>query len=78
MNEQPDPDALAMILLAELHKVGIFDAANLATIARRLSLSGEDELAARVELLPLANALTDPDQMRAGIHIVSGGNSEPD
>jgi hypothetical protein len=76
--DEPDPDALAMILVAELHRIGLFDMANLATIARRLELVGESDLASRVLSLPLSNALTDPEAMRAGIHAIRGGNSEPE
>lgn len=68
-----DPEPLAMILVAELHRIGMFDAGNLASIARRLELVGEDDLAARVRSLPLSNALTDPEAMRAGIYAIDGG-----
>lgn len=68
-----DPEPLAMILVAELHRIGMFDAGNLASIARRLELVGEDDLVARVRSLPLSNALTDPEAMRAGIYAIDGG-----
>ena len=68
--DEPDPNALAMILTAELHRIGMFDHGNLASIARRLELVGEDELASRVRSLPLSNALTDPEAMRAGMYVV--------
>lgn len=71
--DHPEPDALAMILVAEFHRIGFFDAGNLATIARRLELVGQDDLAARVRALPLSNALTDPEAMRAGIYAIDGG-----
>jgi len=71
-----DPNALAMILAAELHRIGMFDHGNLASIARRLELVGEDELAARIRSLPLSNALTDPEAMRAGIYSISGGKED--
>lgn len=73
-----EPDALAMILVAELHRIGLFDAGNLACIARRLELVGEDELAARVRSLPISNALTDPEAMRAGLYAIDGGNCDPE
>lgn len=73
-----DPDALSIILVAELHRIGLFDVGNLACMARRLELVGEDVLAARVRALPLSNALTDPDAMRAGIYSISGGKDDPD
>lgn len=68
-----DPNALAMILTAELHRIGMFDHGNLASIARRLELVGEEDLAARVRSLPLSNVLTDPEAMRAGIYAIDGG-----
>lgn len=67
-----------MILLAELHKAGVLDSANLASIARRLELSGEDDLAERVQALPLSNFLTDPETMRASIHAIDGGGNPPE
>lgn len=67
-----------MILVAELHRIGLFDVGNLACIARRLVLVGEDDLAARVRSLPLSNALTDPETMRAGIYSINGGNYDPE
>lgn len=70
-----DPNTLAMILVAELHRVGMFDMGNLACIARRLDLVGETDLADRVRSLPLSNALTDPEAMRAGMYAIDGGNS---
>jgi hypothetical protein len=68
-----EPDALAMILVAELHRIGLFDVGNLACIARRLELVGEDDLADRVRSLPLSNALTDPEVMRSNIYAIDGG-----
>lgn len=59
-----------MILVAELHRIGLFDVGNLACIARRLELVGEDDLADRVRALPISNALTDPEMMRAGMYVV--------
>lgn len=78
MSEQPDPHALAMILVAELHKIGMFDQANLASIARRLELVGEDATAGRVRMLPLSNALTDPEAMREGLYAIDGGKCGPE
>jgi hypothetical protein len=65
-----------MIIIAELHRIGMFDHGNLASIARRLELAGEDDAAARVRSLPLSNALTDPEAMRAGIYAIDGGGKE--
>lgn len=76
--DEPDPNALAMILIAELHRIGWFDHGNLASMARRLELVGEDNLAARVRALPLSNALTDPDAMRECIYAIDGGKSDPE
>jgi hypothetical protein len=73
-----EPDALSMILVAELHRIGLFDAGNLSCIARRLELVGDDDKAARVRMLPLSNALTDPEAMRASIYTISGGKSPPE
>jgi hypothetical protein len=75
--DEPDPQrdahAMSMILIAELHRIGMFDHGNLASIARRLELAGEDDAAQRVRALPLSNALTDPEAMRASIYSISGG-----
>lgn len=73
-----DSDALSIILVAELHRIGLFDVGNLACMARRLELVGEDDLAARVRALPLSNALTDPEEMRASIYSISGGKDTPE
>ncbi len=73
-----DPHALSMILIAELHRVGMFDRVNLASIARRLELAGDPDAAERVRFLPLSNALTDPDAMRAGLYAVEGGGNGGD
>jgi len=67
-----------MILLAELHRVGMFDVGNLACIARRLELVGEIGQASRVRSLPLSNALTDPEAMRGNIYSINGGNNDPE
>lgn len=67
---EPDPHALPMLIIAELHKIGMFDSVNLASIARRLELAGDPETAERVRFLPLSNALTDPAEMRAGMYVV--------
>lgn len=72
-DEAPATDAV-LILAAELHRVGFFDAANLATMAKRLGDCGHTDLAARMSALPLSNALTDPEAMRAGIYAIDGGN----
>lgn len=74
----PEPDALAMILTAELHRIGLFDAGNLACMARRLELVGENDLAERVRMLPLSNALTEPEAIRSNIYSINGGNAEAD
>jgi len=76
--DEPDPHALAMILVAELHRIGMFDIGNLASIARRLELAGEDDVAARVRMLPLSNALTDPEAMRSNIYAIGGGKEGED
>lgn len=78
MTEPHDPNALAMILVAELHRIGLFDPGNLACIARRLELVGEDDLADRVRSLPLSNALTDPEALREGFHVIGGGKADPE
>ena len=72
----PDPHALSMLIIAELHKIGMFDRVNLASIARRLEMAGESDTAERVRFLPLSNALTDPAEMRAGIYAIDGGGNE--
>jgi hypothetical protein len=73
-----DPNALAIILLAELHRIGLVDLGNLACIARRLELANEMDLAERVQAIPISNALTYPDAIRAGIYLINGGNSDED
>jgi hypothetical protein len=65
-----------MIVIAELHRIGMFDYGNLASIARRLELVGEDDAAERVRMLPLSNALTDPEAMREGFYAIDGGGND--
>jgi hypothetical protein len=75
----PDPplDAL-FIVVAELHRAGLFDSANLASMKRRLELSGHADLAERLTMIPLANAIDTPDNNREGLRLVDcdGGNAE--
>ena len=73
-----DPNALAIILLAELHRIGLVDLGNLTCIARRLELANEMDLAERVQAIPISNAFTEPDVIRAGIYLINGGNSDED
>lgn len=65
-----------MVLIAELHRVGMFDGSNLDMMALRLDLSDEPDLAERVRAIPVSNFLTDPEEVRAGLHLVSGGNED--
>jgi hypothetical protein len=67
----PTSDAL-LVLVAELHKAGLFDSTNLASMIRRLELAGLPEMADRVRSVPLCNAIDDPDEIRAGIHLADG------
>ena len=77
MDDPPDPpiDAL-MVLIAELLREGLIDHANLASMSRRMRNADMPDIAERVESLPLSNMLDDPDEIRAGLHIVGGGNED--
>ena len=74
-DDDPATDAV-LILAAEMHRVGFFDAANLATMAKRLADCGHGDLAERMASLPIMNALTDPEAMRSGLYAIDGGNGE--
>lgn len=65
-----------MIVVAELLRNGAIDAAALASIARRLNHADLADMADRISALPISNAFDDPDQIRAGMHIVGGGNED--
>lgn len=74
----PDPalDTL-FVLIAELHKRGVIGEAELASMARRLDMAELPDEADRVRSVPLSNLFDDPDEIRAGLHIVpDGGNSD--
>lgn len=71
----PDPSLDALfVVVAELHRSGLFDAANLASMRRRLELSGHGELAERLAMIPLANAIDTPEANQAALHLIDGGN----
>lgn len=65
------------ILIAELHRSGLLLPANLASMARRFELGGHTELAERLRMIPLANAIDTPENNRAALALVDGAN-EPD
>jgi len=75
--DYPEDEALdaLMIIVAEMLRAEMFTPANLASIKRRLELSGHDDLAERIAALPLANAIDDPAVNQAHLHLVDGGNS---
>ena len=73
----PDPPIdLAMVLIAELHRVGIFKGENLDNMARRLRDSDLEDLADRVLALPLSNLFDTPEMRRSAMHSLDGGNGE--
>jgi hypothetical protein len=78
--DYPEGEALdaLMIVVAELLRAELFTPANLASIKRRLELSGHDDLAERIATLPIANAIDDPGEIRAHMRLVDdprdGGN----
>jgi len=65
-----------MVLMAELLKEGVLERSNLASMARRLRNADMSDLAERVEFLPLSNMMDDPDEIRAGMHIVTNGGNQ--
>jgi hypothetical protein len=70
-DEQPDPPIdLAMVLIAELHRAGLFKGENLANMARRLRDADLPDLADRVESLPLSNLFDSPAMRRSAMHAV--------
>lgn len=75
--DDPTLDTL-MVLIAELHRAGIIDAAQLSNMGRRLDMSGLDDLAERVRFIPLSNAMDNPKAMQASLHLISGGGNDPD
>ncbi|MXP42987.1 hypothetical protein [Allopontixanthobacter sediminis] len=74
--ENPTLDAL-LILIAELHKSGAIDTANLTSMGRRLDLADLEDIGDRVRFIPLSNAVDDPKRIRSHMHLVDGGN-KPD
>jgi hypothetical protein len=75
----PDPplDAL-FVVVAEMHRAGLFDSSNLASMKRRLELSGHSDLAERLDGIPLANAIDTPENNREALRVVDcdGGNAD--
>lgn len=65
-----------MILIAELQRDGLLDKANITSMVRRLELSDLPDLADRVQMIPLSNALDEPDEIRANIYPIDGGKHE--
>jgi hypothetical protein len=71
MTDEPDPTIdLLMVVIAELHRVGIFNGANLSNMGRRLRDSDLEDLAHRLEMLPLSNLFDTPDMRRSAMHAV--------
>lgn len=63
-----------MILIAELHRAGLFTGENLTNMARRLDDSDLPELAERVRALPMSNLFDTPDMRRSTFQVFDGGN----
>lgn len=76
--EAPDPTLdLLMILIAELQRDGVLDGANITSMVRRLEMSDLPNLAQRVKMIPLSNAMDDPDEIRGAMFAIDGGK-KPD
>jgi hypothetical protein len=72
--EAPDPTLdLLMILIAELQRDGVLDGANITSMVRRLEMSDLPNLAQRVQMIPLSNAMDDPDEIRGTMFAIDGG-----
>jgi len=65
-----------MILIAELQRDGVLEGANITSMVRRLELSNLPDLAQRVQMIPLSNALDDPDEIRGAMFAIDGGLSD--
>ena len=65
-----------MILIAELHRDGLFEGRNITSMARRLEMSDLPVLAERVRMIPLANAFDDPGEIRGGFELIDGGKRD--
>jgi len=76
---EPSPEPtldLLMILIAELQRDGVLDGRNITSMVRRLELSDLSDLAQRVQMIPLSNALDEPDDIRSGFEVIDGGKRE--
>lgn len=85
MDEEPEdypvdpPVDLTMVLIAELHRAGLFTGENLSNMARRLQMADLPDLADRVLGLPLSNLFDTPDMRRSALFAVDGdGGNEAD
>lgn len=74
------PIDLLMVVIAELHRVGVFRGENLDNMGRRLEDSDLPDLADRVRALPLSNLFDTPSMRRSSIYSIDGsrdgGNGE--
>lgn len=74
-DDQPDPPVdLSMVLIAELHRAGLFSGDNLDNMARRLRDADLPELADRVVGLPMSNLFDTPEMRRSTFRTFDGGN----
>jgi hypothetical protein len=78
-DDPPDPPIdLAMVLIAELHRAGLFKGDNLENMARRLREADLPDLADRVEALPLSNLFDSPEMRRSTMHSVTAVTAPTD
>lgn len=69
----PPIDPVLEVLIAQLLKTGVLSGADLSNMANRLERIGMDEAAFALNFLPIANAMDEPDERRAGFEVIEGG-----
>lgn len=72
-----DPlDPALEVLIAQLHLIGVLEGSDISKMARRLRECDRPDLASAVQGVIFGNAMDSPDERRAGIHAIDGGNSD--
>ncbi|MFN3474085.1 MAG: hypothetical protein ACK4ZW_08575 [Blastomonas sp.] len=73
MPPAPPIDPIIEVLLAQLHKTGLLTGDDLSNMANRLESINMEAAAYAVRFIPLANAMDEPDERRAGFEVIEGG-----
>lgn len=65
---------MVAVLIAQLHRAKVLTPHDFDTMKRRLIEGDDEEVATAIDSVILSDMFDDPDQRRATIHIVDGGN----